>query len=374
MVRVQPDYELRSIYFYLTKVCNLKCRHCWIAPEFSNKPDLGEFLSYVTFDSVIEQAIPLGLREVKLTGGEPLLHPEFLRILQSVKKHGLGLHIETNGVLCTEEVACAIREASSKVSISVSMDGADAKSHEWIRGVSGSFDAALEGIGNLISAGLKPQLIFSLAKSNMNQIEPFIKLAEKLGAGSVKFNPIQPTGRGNELHQCLETLSIGELIEVGNWIENEIATKVKVRVFFTQPLAFHSLSRMFSCHGNGCQVCGILEIIGVLADGSYSLCGIGERVPELIFGNALQDSISTVWSKSTVLNEIREGMPHELEGICGICLMKALCKGSCLAQNYYRSQSLWGPFWFCEEAYAKGLFPTSRHINEVELDPMEAMQ
>lgn len=372
MSNESKNHDLRSIYFYLTKVCNLKCRHCWIAPRFNDEPDKGEMLSYGTFTSVVEQAVPLGLKEVKLTGGEPLLHPEFLRYLECVKKHGLGLHIETNGVLCTEEFARAIRNASGKVSVSVSLDGADAETHEWVRGVSGSFDAAVEGIGNLVAAGLKPQLIFSLMKRNHDQIEAVVKIAEKLGAGSVKFNPVQPTARGDELHQSLETLSIKELIETGHWVENELSGNANVRLFFTQPIAFQSLSRMFSCQGNGCQVCGISEIIGVLADGSYSLCGIGESVPELIFGNALLDSLSTIWTNSAVLKQIREGMPHELKGICGNCLMKALCKGSCLAQNYYRSKSLWGPFWFCEEAHSKSLFPAGRQKCEEKLSTVEA--
>jgi len=49
-----------------------------------------------------------------------------------------------------------------------------------------------------------------------------------------------------------------------------------------------------------------------------------------------------------------------LEGICGQCIMKGLCLGSCVAQNYYRSRNLWAGYWFCEEARERGLFPVSR--------------
>jgi hypothetical protein len=40
--------------------------------------------------------------------------------------------------------------------------------------------------------------------------------------------------------------------------------------------------------------------------------------------------------------------------------MKHICLGSCIAQNYYRTNSLWTPFWFCEQAEEAGLFPDSR--------------
>ena len=40
--------------------------------------------------------------------------------------------------------------------------------------------------------------------------------------------------------------------------------------------------------------------------------------------------------------------------------MRAHCYGSCVAQNYYRAQTLWAPFWFCEQAEQAGVFPASR--------------
>ncbi len=105
---------------------------------------------------------------------------------------------------------------------------------------------------------------------------------------------------------------------------------------------------------------GFLGLLGVLANGSYALCGIGETVPELVFGHAAKDKLEDVWRDSSVLNELRQGLPHQFEGICKDCLMKAMCLGSCVAQNYYRSKNLWAPFWYCEEAQKRGLFPGSR--------------
>ncbi|MCJ7443026.1 MAG: SPASM domain-containing protein [Methanotrichaceae archaeon] len=100
--------------------------------------------------------------------------------------------------------------------------------------------------------------------------------------------------------------------------------------------------------------------MGVLSDGSYALCGIGTSVPDLIFGHAAADRLEDVWLNSQKLQELRQGLPDRLEGVCGRCLMKNVCLGSCLAQNYYRDKRLWAPYWFCQEAEMAGLFPTSR--------------
>jgi hypothetical protein len=53
-------------------------------------------------------------------------------------------------------------------------------------------------------------------------------------------------------------------------------------------------------------------------------------------------------------------MPHRLEGICESCLMKNICLGSCIAQNYYRHKNIWSSFWYCQEAHRLGLFPEPR--------------
>jgi radical SAM protein with 4Fe4S-binding SPASM domain len=121
---------------------------------------------------------------------------------------------------------------------------------------------------------------------------------------------------------------------------------------------------MFGDNGEGCSVCGILGILGVLGNGSYALCGIGATVPDLIFGHAARDRLRDVWEKTSILVELRDGLPGRLGGICGKCLMNARCLGTCIAQNYYRRKNIWTPFWYCEEAYSKELFPVSRARSE----------
>ena len=103
-----------------------------------------------------------------------------------------------------------------------------------------------------------------------------------------------------------------------------------------------------------------LGILGVLANGNYALCGIGMNVPELVFGHAETDRLEDLWETTKVLKELREGLTDRLEGICGDCVMKGVCLGSCIAQNYYKSNNLWAPFWYCEEAKKAGLFPETR--------------
>jgi SynChlorMet cassette radical SAM/SPASM protein ScmF len=348
---------LNQLYFYLTEGCNLACRHCWLAPRFDADGSRYANLPLELFETAIREARPLGLSGVKLTGGEPLLHPDFFRLLEIVRREELRLTVETNGLLCTPAVAAEIATFPRRF-VSVSIDGADAATHEWVRGVEGCFEAACRAVRNLVEASIRPQVIFSVMRHNADQAEAMVRLAEELGAASVKFNVVQPTARGEKLHQADEALSVGELIALGRRVDMELAPATSLRLFFDYPLAFRPLSRMAS--GDGCSVCGIFGILGVIPSGHYALCGIGEQVPELVFGQVGMDPLETVWRENPTLNAIRAGLPDDLGGVCARCLMKHRCLGSCVAQNYYRSGNLFAPYWFCEHAEQAGMFPESR--------------
>lgn len=359
-------FPLNTLYFYLTKGCNLACRHCWVAPKYQRDGQIHPSLPLDLFRSIIYQAKPLGLNNIKLTGGEPLLHPAIADILDLTRIEKLKLVVETNGVLCSPILARKIAECENPF-VSVSIDGTDAETHEWLRGVPGCYEAALRGVRNLVDAGLKPQLIMTLNRRNRNQIEDFLELAESLGCGSIKFNILHNWGRGAIMHRDGETLTIEELVAINEFLENSLSKSTKLNVFASHPLAFRPLSRMFGSLGNGCHTCGILGILGVLADCSYALCGVGETIPELIFGNAARDKLADIWEKSIVLQEIREGVHKHLKGICSECIVKNICLGHCIANNYHMSRDLWAPYWYCEEAYKAGLFPESRLIKAERL-------
>jgi len=347
---------LSSIYAYISEGCNLKCHHCYIAPKYT--PDAKETLSLDPdlFDYVVEQGIELGLQNVKFTGGEPTLHPQFERLVETVKQHDIRFRMESNGLNITPGLA-KILSKTKRPNISISLDASTSSIHDSVRGVEGSFQRALTGLKNLVEAGVSPQIIFTLMKKNQHQIADIISLAHEVGAGSLKFNIVQPSMRGEKMHKKNETLSIQELLAVGHQVTQVYAKKSKIPLVFSFPLAFQPLSHHFSGQSG---VCGITTILGLLADGQYGLCGFGAFDDKVLFGNAKTTSLKEVWVDHPVLSDIFAGLPKKLEGICGQCLVNGLCQGSCLANNYHASGSLWSPHWFCDQAYKQGLFPVTR--------------
>jgi len=359
---MRKKYKLNTIYFYLTNGCNLNCRHCWTAPTCKPDAEKNKFLDVGLFKDIIEQAIPMGLSAVKFSGGEPLLHPGIEKMIEFIQQKNIFLIIETNGSLCSPALAKQISRCKG-VGLAVSLDGVKAETHDNIRMVSGCFNKAIQGIKNLVDAGVYPQIIMSVMKENKDEIWPMIELSESLNAQSVKFNFVAPVSRGESLANQGLLLGIKEILFLHKWIDNDLGGMAKISVSTNLPLAFKSLGRIFDPAGIGCSRCDVFELLGVLADGSFALCGIGENLSQFVFGNANQQRVDEVWNNAPFLLQLREDLPLRLKGICSMCVLKNICLGYCVAMNYYVKREWLAPCWICEEAYRQGLFPDSRIIN-----------
>jgi AdoMet-dependent heme synthase len=149
--------ELRSVWLQITgTLCNLACRHCFNASG-PRDPWLSP-LSVDVIDRHLAEAESLGVREVYLTGGEPLLHPDLFAIVDRALRVA-ATTILTNGALLTDGVAnrlAALAAASTySLEVRVSLDGASAQEHDVVRG-GGTFAKALDAIRRLERRGLYP--------------------------------------------------------------------------------------------------------------------------------------------------------------------------------------------------------------------------
>ncbi len=348
---------LTTYYMYITSGCNLACRHCWIAPSFEPDGGCGECLDFEFFKTAVNEAIPLGLNRIKFTGGEPLLHPDFRRMVDYATEKELKTNLETNGTLLSRELSRYLKEKTSMYSVAVSIDGVTAETHDYMRNVTGSFEKARKGVHYLVESGYKPQVIMSLYPDNVEEIEPMINWAVETGCGSVKFNIIQPSGRGEQMKKNNSLLSIEELLELGNWVEKELRSRYSIPLFYSWPMVFHGIRRLNNDLGGNCN---LYYILGILSSGELAMCGIGTQEKDLVYGFLEKDKVIDVWSSAAGLKKLRKVIPSQLEGICSKCIFKSRCLGTCVAQNYHATGRLTAPFWFCQQADEIGLFPASR--------------
>ncbi len=349
----KPTPSLQSLYLYLTGNCNLSCQHCWVSPGSANNNDRRP-MSLNLLQKTIDQAMPLGLTSVKLTGGEPFFHPEIKDILSLIENYQLYLNIESNGVLINPELEKRLIKYSKFQFISISLDGSTSTTHDEIRGHKGAFDKTVKIIRSLTEAGLRPQVICTLHKKNIHEIHSFLDMAQEEKWSSIKFNLVQKIGRGKSFVSRYG-LSIEEIISLYHQIE-KYKQDIKTPIVFDIPIAFRSIrDLLYSVNGH----CTVFNILGILSDNSWSLCGIGETVPELVFGHPERNDLKDIWNNHPKLLELRSKIPDHLEGVCEKCIFKYSCKGHCVANNYSLCNQFNAPYHFCSNAEKLGLFPVS---------------
>lgn len=368
-MKKQTVPPLRTIYFYPTESCNLKCAHCWVSPSFAEDTSAKSYadqnsanLLFDEIKEVVEDALPLGLDSIKLTGGEPFLHPRIMDYLRYFKKKGLSLILETNGTLLDEAIIVELKRLGCGTS--VSLDGATPATHDRVRGVAGSFERVMRTLHLMEKHHYPCEVIFSLYKETLPELERIIGILDNMRGFTLKINPLCALGRGERLANTSLDLPVEDILELNRTIERDYSTRFKnVPIYLHIPVAFTPIRNIRD--GRECWTCRILNIIGLLSDGRVSFCGIGRLEEDLILGNVRDKKLSAVWKDSEHLRELRQKMPRSLKGICGACLHKFQCLGSCVAQTYHQKKDLFGAFSFCETAYAKGLFPESRLVRPV---------
>lgn len=346
---------LSTIYLYLTRACNLNCRHCWINSEFTGiKEDNKAGVDFASLKKTLTEAKKIGLKSVKLTGGEPFLYPSILELMKWLKNRSITITIETNGTLIGEKEVEIMKECGVS-HIAVALDGSIDKIHENLRGVRGSFKKTIEGIRKISASGLNLQIVFSLYRGNRDDLKKAVIFAKGLGAKSFKINPVNQVGRGGIMQENNKLLSFEEVLGLRGEVI-QLRKRLRFNILLDIPPALWPAGEIKRNTGR----CRIKNILGILADGSVSVCGIGATVKKLVFGNISKDSITDIWAENEILKQIREELPEKLKGICGKCIFRNYCLGKCRMQAYTDENSFLSSFDLCRKAYEKGFFPGSR--------------
>jgi heme b synthase len=326
--------NLRLVAWETTRRCHLKCKHCrGAARNECYDGELSEAEGKLLIDSIASFAKPILI----LTGGEPMLREDIYRLARYATDRLIRTVMSPCGHLITKESAQLIKESGIQ-RISISLDGANAETHDAFRGVPGAFDAAIRGIGILRDAGVEFQINTTVTNHNRSELQGILDTAKKLGASV--FNPffLVPTGRGAAIADL--ELSPVEYEKALLWVlEKSRSETIEVRPTCAphfnriasqrpgvscrdstekRPHRNHGISRgclggaefIFISHRGRVQPCGFLDLgCGDLRAAGFNLKMIYETSPQFL---AIRD---------------RSGY----KGKCGACEYVPVC-GGCRAR------------------------------------------
>ncbi len=349
--------QLRLLYANPSGGCNLACRHCWVAPgrqecTFEARPPEEAELSPSGWGSILDEALPLGLRTVKFTGGEPLARIDFPEIWRQAARRVRNLMVETNGTIVPAGLWEAWREAPPSF-VSVSMDSADGAVHDSFRGAAGAWTAARSFASSLAEAGIRFQFVMSIEEPDLEGILAMADLSAEAGASSLAVNLVQPMGRGRG--RAIDRTPITGLVEFFHLLDRSTGPGVLLNV----PPAFLPGRRLLDM-----MTCPVLDLLGILPDGSISFCGIGFTHHDLVMGNArTQGALAEAWTGSPLLESLRHDLEGPREQPCASCMFLKSCNGNCAMGNFDGSGRFSSPDWICRSAWEAGLFPQGRLVD-----------
>jgi len=369
------DYKPRLVFWEVTKGCNLRCIHCRAtATELSSPNDLPLTKALNLIKQVSQSFLPI----LVLSGGEPLFRPDIFELSSYAASLGIRVALATNGTLVTQEIARKIVESGVR-RVSISLDGADAPTHDAFRGLPGAFDAALRGFRNLRELGMSLQINMTIARHNAHQLPAVLALARQIGADALHTFLLVPVGCGVDI-AAEQMVPAAEYEEILNWfydrsLEGGIELKATCAPHYFRvvrqrraaerragetvspaaaPLAGETRDSIgptemtmpgstgIALHPPATQPGhGHPQDMNAMTKGCLAGTGVcfishrGEVYPcgylPVLAGDLNQQTFAEIWENAEVFQQLRN--TDNLKGKCGYCEFRNLCMG-CRARAF----------------------------------------
>jgi Fe-coproporphyrin III synthase len=165
------------VTLYLTERCNSRCVTCdyWR----HGRTDM----NLAGVEGLLPSLAALRTEVVLLSGGEPLLNPEWYAIAELLRARGMQVWLLTSGLSLAKH---AKRAAEVFQSMTVSLDGTDRQTYQAIRGLD-ALDNVCDGIRAAAAQGVAPNIRVTVQRANFKQLPAFVAMAKQLGARQISF-------------------------------------------------------------------------------------------------------------------------------------------------------------------------------------------
>lgn len=331
--------------------CNLRCIHCY--SQSLDQAYAGE-LNHAEGVALIEDLAAFGVPVILFSGGEPLLRPDLIGLIELACRRGIRAVLSTNGTLMTTSLAHRLKAAGVSY-VGVSLDGLG-QTHDRFRGVAGAFLQALQGIRTCRAAGLKVGLRFTISRRNAREIGAIFDLIAAEGIPRVCFYHLVYTGRGSglvaeDLTRAQSRVAVDLIMDrtralhaAGNQIE-----VLTVDNHCDGPALYLRMLREDDARAE--QVLELLRMNGGNSSGQGIGCVSwdGTVHPDqfwrhLPLGNVRDTPFSRIWTDggNEFLTRLRRRRNY-LTGRCAACRWLDICNGNLRIRAEAVHHDVWGP-------------------------------
>ena len=297
---------LRDLRVSVTDRCNFRCRYCMPRERFGKEHNFlpkSEILSYEEIQKFVLACKPLGLRKVRITGGEPLLRKDLPKLVRYISDLGLEVALTTNGSFLKREAARLAEAGLDRVTIS--LDAVDQDLHSRITDSNVTVADILDGIHEAISRGLGPVKVNCVVQRGVNESQIPKLVRQFRGTGAIV--------------RFIEFMDVGA---TNGWTRGQVVPTSEILEFLSDefdlvPLMRDSPSDVASRwgHSDGSGEVGFISSVSqpfcgdcvrarLSSNGKLFTClftSIGHDMSELIRGEGdvsdLNEAIKEVWTR-----------------------------------------------------------------------------
>lgn len=322
------DRRFRPIYavWEVTLACDLACRHCGSRAGRA-RPD--ELTTAEALDLVAQMA-RLGVKETTLIGGEAYLRPDWLELVRAHREHGIPVSMTSGGRGLTAAMLAEAKEAGLS-GVSLSIDG-DEATHDRLRGVAGSYRAAMAALRAAKELGLRATFNTQINRLSSPILGDILEAVAPLGVRGWQLQLTVPMGRAAEEpellvqpHELLELFprlaslkgrcdALGILFWPGN------------NVGYFGP--HEAVLRGHTLRGHAASCGAGKATLGIEASGAIKGCP-SLPTDRWTGGNIRDDSLQAIWERSAPLRYTRDRTVEDLWGYCRSCYYAPECMGGC---------------------------------------------
>lgn len=177
----------------ITQRCNFNCLHCFNAGSLQIPR---AELSYDQIIHILDQAVECGIQNVLMTGGEPMLHRDFMKIMHAIYDRNMWVYeLNTNGFFITREILQEMKDCGMNPKMKISFDGLGY--HDIIRNVHGCEQKTLDAISLCKEYGFTVRAQMQMNKFNLDTILPSLLKLDELGVDEVRISRTTESLRWN---------------------------------------------------------------------------------------------------------------------------------------------------------------------------------
>ena len=317
--RVPLSFDLE-----VTARCNNDCRHCYINLPANDPTARARELSLAEISRIADEAVSLGAIWCLITGGEPLLRPDFAEVYLTLKRKGLLVSVFTNATLVNEEHAALFKKYPPR-DIEVTVYNVTQETYERVTRRADSFAAFRRGLDWLLERGVKVRFKAMALRSNLRELPAIARFCRERTKEYFRFDPLLHlrfngnAARNKEIRA--ERLSPAEIVAIERADEQRFSAMEKgCDKLIVPEFAHFGCDHLFHCGaGNGSFT--------VSYDGLFRLCS-SLWDPKCVY-DLRKGSLADAWQNVVPkVRDMRSNRKPFLETCCA-CPIINLCLWFC---------------------------------------------